>query len=213
MTQHKSQALNPIGVYPTDPFFPDTPMTVTSPFIDDDTFLEIVRKTVIAGLDVVPLLERDGAVEQKLYLAHRISLPMSGIWTIGGRLMFNDFTPAEGIARCAKRETKMDIDPSRFKHINANFCGWGKVAQGNFAGKSLAPLFCVVLNPDEMTQISASLSPKEYEPGFGLQGYDRERLLAEGCHPILVDTFDRLFPGPVLLAEMIRLAGIPIWER
>lgn len=205
---------DPMSYYPSDPAFPNARMTVENQYLSDAVYPEVAAKTAIACTDAV-LVVKDaaGEVRPELFLGKRNIYPMKGIWVIGGRIFFNDLTPAHSVQRGVQRETGINFDLDRFLPLVTNFYAWGKVAQGDFPGKNVALTYLLVISGSEAAQVSAALLKSEYEANFGLQGFTRERLVRENCHPMLIGLHDRIFPTEEARAEAVRRAGLPLWER
>ena len=174
-----------------DPRAPEQVVQTKNPFLSDAVYAEVVQKMPIPCTDVAFTIAGDRA----LYLAHRNIYPQPHIWVIGGRFFFNDETPAHAIARCVKREAGLDIALERFQFVFAAYYSWTRVTQGEHGGKNLSLTFACEITPEEKERISSSLVASEYLPGFGLQRFDRKRLVDEKCHPVLLDLFDALYPA------------------
>ncbi len=173
-----------------DPTAPNIDVRIDDQFLSKSMYSEVVKKIIIPCTDVVFIMAND----QAIYLAHRSVYPSAAPWVVGGRIFFNDVTPAYSMARCVRRETGMDIAPERFVFMYPVVYSWVQTQQGNHGGKNLALTFYCEITPEEKEHISASLITSEYLSDFGLQRFDRERLVKEKCHPALIDFFDTLYP-------------------
>lgn len=174
-----------------DPLAPGKVVRIRSEWISDPTYAEMVQKTPIPCTDVIITLDGD---DQAIYLAKRTAFPMAGIWCLGGRMFFNDETLEDSAARCIYLETGVRIDPVRFEHIGPlHLYSWVKVAQGDFGGKNLATTFRLTVNAKELELMKIGLQSREYDPQFGMQRFDRNRLVDENVHPAILDLFDNIF--------------------
>lgn len=180
-----------IVTYP-DPLAAGVETRIRDQWISDPTYAEMVQKMPIPCTDaIITLRGDDGAV----YLGKRCVYPMMGIWCLGGRIFFNDQTMEESVARCVQIETGCRFEESRFRYLCTNLYSWIKTAQGDFPGKNLAPLFLLEVEQDELAAMSRGLKPAEYDPAFGLQRFNRTRLIDEQVHPAMINAFDQLFPA------------------
>lgn len=182
--------MNKIIAY-RDPLAPDVDVAIRDQWVSQASYLETAMKMVIPCTDAVVLLKGD---HKALWLGKRTILPMRGIWCIGGRIFFNDRTLEESVARCVELETGLRLLPERFSYVCANFYSWIKVAQGDFPGKNIAAVYKCEVTEAELNQMSHGLSQTEYDRGFGLQRFDRARLVDESVHQAMVDIYDRIFP-------------------
>lgn len=130
---------------------------------------------------------------QAVYLAQRSAYPMKGIWCFGGRMFFNDDTPEDSVSRCVETETSVRLRVERFECIATNLYSWHRTAQGNFPGKNFAPLYKAEVTTEELDQMRRGLRSSEYDKGFGIQRFCRERLIDENVHPAMVDAFDLIW--------------------
>lgn len=158
-------------------------------WLSKETYDEVVQKMVITCTDVVFCVEGD----QAIYLGKRVALPMAGLWVFGGRMLFNDASPEEAIARCVKVETGILIDSERFQYVTTNFYSWTKVAQGSFPGKSIGMTYQCVVTKEEINELAQGLSETEYDKEFGIQRFDRARLIEENAHPAMLDLYNQIF--------------------
>lgn len=169
---------------------PDVEVNVRDQWIGDAAYLELVQKTPIPCTDVVLTMGNDRAI----YLGKRSTFPMCGIWGFGGRIFFNDKTLEESVARCLQLETGVHLKSKRFVYVCTHFYSWVKVAQGDFPGKNLAITYSCRVTEAEMSKMVHGLSAKEYDREFGIQRFDRIRLIDEAVHPAMLDIYDELFP-------------------
>lgn len=174
-----------------DPVMPGVEVKTENQWIEDSVYAQIVEKTIITCTDTVFVVPGDRA----LYLAKRSALPMRGVWCFGGRMFFNDKTPQDSVSRCVKSETGLFIDPSRFMFVCVNLYFWAVVAQGNFPGRNLGITHVCYVDNEEIDQMTMGLSEKEYDTQFGIQKFDRERLIHENVHRAMLRTFNEIFLG------------------
>ena len=177
--------------YYSDPLDPKRMVLTRDPFISAESYKEMLEKTPIPCTDAVLTVRGDKA----LYLAKRSVYPMKGVWVLGGRIWFNDATLNDSIARCIEIETGCKFEAKRFKQLpTPHLCSWVRIRQGDFPGKNLIISFRLEITQAELQRMSCGLKPEEYEKEFGIQRFDRQRLIDEKCHPALVDLYDEIFP-------------------
>lgn len=164
--------------------------------MSDEAYGEMVANAVIVCADVVFY----DKVSQGFYLAVRRSLPMRGLWWIGGRVRAGEDSVA-AILRNAKRETKLDLDPARL--IAAPWLlryHWSQRRQlpEDRGSDNLCYMFSMAINPGEAVAIGSNLEPTEYDAGAGLRLYGRDelkRLLTTGeLHPVIWRMYNAIFP-------------------
>jgi len=180
--------MNKIRTY-NDPLSPDFQPRVSNGWISDEAYREMVQKMPITCTDVVFIVKNDKAI----YVGKRIALPMSGIWIFGGRMNFNDNSFEESLSRIMEIEVSHAIDPKRFNYLCTNLYSWVVVAQGNFPGKNVGITYSCEVTKEELEKMSKGLNPKEYDLEFGIQRFDRDRLINGRIHPALVDIYRDLF--------------------
>ena len=160
-----------------------------NPWIPEETYETIVKSMIIPCVDIVFYTRSDEAI----YLAKRVVLPMNSYWCLGGRIFFNDATLEEAAARSVARESGLTIDLNRFKFVCNHLYSWEAIAQGYFTGRNLATIFSCEATIDEIDKISKTLNETEFDKEFGLQRFDRQRLLDMNVHQAMIDVFDQLF--------------------
>jgi len=174
-----------------DPELP-VEVKVRDEWVSDQTYKEVVQKTVISCTDAIVTVIGDyGAV----YLTKRSVYPMKGLWCLGGRIFFNDKTLEESVARCIALETSLQFSQNRFRFICTHLYSWNKTNQGDFPGRNLAPLYVLEVSKEELVLMSGGLKQTEYDIEFGFQRFSRERLIDERVHPAMLDAFDDIFPN------------------
>ncbi|HKX73388.1 MAG TPA: hypothetical protein VJM32_05210 [Candidatus Saccharimonadales bacterium] len=99
-------------------------------FIGDDTYAELIRKTVVSCVDIL-LYYRDSFGRYWVFLPKRTSKPQPGSWVVGGRR--TAFASVETGARIrALQELQINPDPSRFTSLVCEDIDliWSESAQG-----------------------------------------------------------------------------------
>ena len=98
--------------------------------------------------------------------------------------------------RLAKRELDLTIAPERFEYVLANEDIWAirKHEPTDHPFHGFDHVFSIELTDEEIQHAATHLDPKEYDTEFGIQPYDRERLVQENVHRQLLDMYDALFP-------------------
>jgi hypothetical protein len=172
-----------------DPLDPKREVNVRDPWISKQAYDEVVQKMPISCTDSVFTVRNDNA----LYLAMRSAYPMKGVWCFGGRIFFNDRSIEESVARCVDLETGHRIPVERFDFVAIHYYTWVKTAQGDFGGKNLAVTFRCEVTPAELDLMRAGLVASEYDRTFGIQRFDRKRLIDECVHPAMRDLYDDIF--------------------
>jgi ADP-ribose pyrophosphatase YjhB (NUDIX family) len=128
-------------------------------------------------------------------LLKRVSKPMQGLWCVGGRRDKCEI-PVEAMCRKFKDETGLDINPGRFIFIALEEHIWQDRQQApqHHGSHSIAHQFIVELTPDELESAAKHLETKEFDSEFGLQEYNRARLIEEDVHTMIIDLYDKVFP-------------------
>ncbi len=159
--------------------------------LSDDEYGRGLQCFVPACTDIVPI----DVDRQIIYLARRMSKPMTGWWWIGGRMASHE-TKEEAAVRNFKRETRLELPQNRFKLMAIFDYRWKDRAQSpqEIGCHMLGYTFTVELTAMELTSVSANLEQKEYEKGAGLFAFDRERLVREGVVSPILDLYDHVFP-------------------
>ena len=162
--------------------------------LSDDEYGRGLQCFVPACTDIVSI----DINRKEIYLARRVSKPMTGLWWIGGRIEPNE-TKKEAAARNFKRETGLEISTARFKLIAVFDYRWKDRAQSpqEIGCHMLAFTFSVELTMEEFTSLHGNLEEKEYEKGTGLFAFNRERLVEEKVFPAILDLYDHVFPMQV----------------
>lgn len=173
-------------------FYLERPRPTLNGFIQDDAlYSEVVSAFVIDCTDFV-------AVDphlRLLYLAERLVHSAQGLWRFGGRRKAGESTQ-QSCVRLAKRELDLVVAPGRFDYVRAEDCVWAWRQQDpQMAGcHTYIHVFKVEFTYAELNHATKHLDPKEYNPAFGIRGFDREKLLKENARPQLIDLYDAIFP-------------------
>lgn len=162
-------------------------------FMTDSAYTELIKNAIVVCSDCI-IINRE---RKTLYLVKRIAKPMQGLWFIGGRRRKGE-TPVEGMRRCFERETGIDVTPERFQFVTITEYIWQDCQQKpqEMGSHTMNHQFVVELTDDEILTISNNLHPKEYDPAFGLQEFDRDAIYADSIciHPIIMDVYNHCFP-------------------
>lgn len=159
--------------------------------MDDAAYAAMLDHTIIACTDAVIL----DPSRRGFWLARRVVDPMKGLWWIGGRRMKGE-TPHEGMSRTFKRETGLDLPPERFHFRTVVEYLWASRVQEPHANGShnLVHQFTVELSHAGRTRVASNLDAREYDRDFGLEFFDRARLIAADAHPAILDLYYEVFP-------------------
>ena len=160
-------------------------------FMSDVVYTEVMDHTIVACADAV-IVDRSQKI---FYLAKRISLPWRGVWCIGGRRRKGE-TPLESVKHNFQRETGLELAEERFSFVTITEYIFQERAQEprNKGSHTTCHQFWVELTSGELERVERGLDKEEYEQEFGLQKYDRQRLVEEEvCPPILL-FYDLIFP-------------------
>lgn len=183
-----------INSYLVDPEFPESSTETSDPYLPQELFDTVQETIPIASTDVVFVVRDEyGVVDEAICIARRSIYPMKGLWIIGGRMLGTDASIPHSIQRCVERETTLKLSLSRFGFLQPSLVGWARTRYTLRPMRYVTCVFRCVISREELAQASQSLSPDEYEKGFGLQPFTRERLVAEKCHPMLIDLYDAIF--------------------
>jgi len=160
-------------------------------YMSDDVYNVVLNNTIIVCTDVV-IINSDRRI---LYLAKRVARPMPGLWWIGGRRVKGE-TAIEGIQRNFRRETGLDLPLDRFEYVTMTEYLWQDREQKpqENGSHNLCHQFSIELTEAELDATRQGLEIREYDPKFGLQEFDRKRLVAMRVHPVIVEVFDTIFP-------------------
>ena len=159
--------------------------------VSNEVYAEILDETIIVCVDVL-IINRN---RETVYLLKRVAKPMQGLWCLGGRRVKGE-TPVEGMCRKFKLETGLDISPDRFIFVSIEEYVWQDREQESqdHGSHNIAHQFVVELTDEELAAVTKGLERKEFDSEFGLQEFDRSRLLREGTHPMIRKIFNQIFP-------------------
>ncbi|MDP3764314.1 MAG: NUDIX domain-containing protein [bacterium] len=174
-----------VGSYTEDGYQP-----IPSVRLTDDEYSRGLQCFVPACTDVVPI----DTNRKVIYLAKRVSIPMTGWWWIGGGMMPHE-TKEEAVARNFQRETKLELPQDRFELIAVFDYRWKDRAQlpQEIGCHMLGYTFTIELTVAELGSVYANLEDREYKENTGLFAFDRERLVSEKVFPSILDLYDRVF--------------------
>ena len=163
---------------------------IPSIYLSDDEYGRALQCFVPVCTDIVPIDTR----RRIIYLAYRISKPMTG-WWIGGRMATHE-TAKEAAVRNFRRETGLEIAHYRLKLVSILDYRFKDRAQTpqEIGTHTLAYTFTVELTADEIAVITANLDKVEYKASAGLAVFNRERLVEEKVFPAVLDLYDHIFP-------------------
>ncbi len=160
-------------------------------FMDASTYTSVVDHTIIVCTDAV-IVETQ---RKTFFLAKRAVRPMKGLWWIGGRRRKGE-VPVEAMRRTFLRETNLDISSERFIFTAITEYLWRDREQEpcNRGSHNLCHQFVVELTQQERALAASNLDTHEYERDYGLKEFDRPSLVAHDVHPVILETYDELFP-------------------
>lgn len=159
--------------------------------LSDDVYTQAIAGFIIVCVDAV-IVDTE---RRTFWLAKRCIKPMDGIWEIGGRRCADE-EPRKAIRRNFLRETGIDVSEERFKFVTIAEHRWKDRQQEpqNIGCHNIVYQFMVELTSDERGIAATSLDEREYDKEFGLQEFNRERLVVEDVHPLLLDLYVAIFP-------------------
>ena len=163
-------------------------------FIDYAVHTVVIDNMIIVCVDAVIVNQE----RRTFYLAKRVVRPMPGIWWIGGSRK-KGYAPLDGICLKFKDETGLDLPSERFTFVTMTEYLWQdreQMPQVN-GSHNICHQFAVELTEDELELVRAGLDKKEYDSNYGLQEFDRDRLVAEDVHPVILEVFDKIFTSQV----------------
>lgn len=162
-------------------------------YLAEPEYSRALTSLVPACTDIVPVDIENGVI----YLARRATRPMDGWWWLGGR-MFAGETREEAVTRCFQREAGLAMPPERFRLVAVLDYRWRNRAQApqETGCHMLAYTHAVSLTAEELAAVSAQLDAEEFRSDEGLVAFDRQRLVAAGVFPAVLDLYGHLFPVP-----------------
>ena len=160
--------------------------------LEDREYGRALQRFVGVCVDAVSI-DRDARV---FFLAKRRAKPMRGVWWIGGGVSAGTLLE-EAMAQNFKRETSLLLDADRFRFVCTNQYLWKDREQDprDVGCHMEGHTFAVELSSEELATAGARLDQNEYDVDFGLQAFNRDRLVIEGAHQAIVDAYDLVFPG------------------
>ncbi len=163
--------------------------------ISNEAYAEILDEMIIVCVDAMIVNHE----RKTFYLVKRVSKPMQGLWCVGGRRNKGEI-PVEGMCRKFKDETGLEVKDGRFIFIALEEHIWQDRQQApqHHGSHSMAHQFIVDLTPEELESAAKHLERKEFDAEFGLQEFDRARLVEEGVHSMILDLYDKVFPEDLL---------------
>lgn len=158
--------------------------------LTDDEYSRTLQSKVPGCADVA-VIHRD---HKLIYLAQRLSKPMTGWWWIGGGMAPDDTKEAAAI-RNFKRETGLELSSSRLELAAVLDYRWKDRAQlpQEIGCHMMAYTFVVELTAEELLSSSANLDPIEYERGVGLVPFNRNQLVEDNVAPPILWLYDHVF--------------------
>ena len=173
-------------------FYSEEPKRSLGTFLDDDVYMRAVESLIIVCTDFVPV----DRARRVIYLSKRIVHSARGVWRFGGRQRAGE-TIHDSCTRIAKRELGLLIPPKRFMYLTTaeDLWAWRKQEPQNTGAHNLTHIFSIECTPNELALASIHLDPSEYDTSFGIQEFDRARLVAENVRPQIIDMYDALFPS------------------
>lgn len=168
----------------------DSEHKIPRKFLSDEAYADAIAALIVVCTDAAIISKK----RKTIFLAKRSTKPMSGWWFIGGRRIVGE-TADESIRRCFARETSLDLPETRFQFVAINDYVWKEREQKpqDAETHTLGYTFLVELSDEEVKKTSSALDLKEYERGFGLQEFDRQKLIDEGVHQAVIDIYDEIF--------------------
>ncbi len=161
-------------------------------FMDAVTYTAVVDHTIIVCTDAVIV----DVKRRTFFLAKRCVRPMRGLWWIGGRRRKGE-TPTEAMQRNFFQETSLHLPAKRFVFTTITEYLWKSRKQipRDHGSHNLCHQFTVELSSTERTLAARSLEMREYQREYGLQEFNRARLVTEKVHPVILETYDTVFPA------------------
>lgn len=154
-------------------------------FMSDDAYVQAVSSMVIVCADILFYSASKGVV----YLAKRKSKPLSNWWMIGGRIKAGD-TGEQGAVNNIKRETGLEVDPSRLKFLAMNryFFNNRQQEPQDIACDSLSYTYALDISDEEFVVAKEHLDKNEYEwmdGSGGLTAFSLVDIRNLGTHPAI----------------------------
>ncbi len=173
-------------IYKEDPLF-----KMPRVFLPDEVYSQALDAFIIVCTDAA-IIDKQNKL---IYLAYRKALPAQGWWVLGGRTYAGE-PFEESVVRNVKRETGLELDPSRFNYVVTN--------RYNFPNRAQAPqdkgcdtmsfTFSIELGHEEISNMSQALDEKEYDISYGLKAFNYEQLVEAKVPPMILDLYKLIFP-------------------
>jgi ADP-ribose pyrophosphatase YjhB (NUDIX family) len=167
-----------------------------------EVYAAAIAALVFVCCDTV--IVRRGSQGGQMLLTKRTQYPAKGEWwCFGGRMLPSDFIAgdrafAAAAQRRLKHETGLDIELSRFSHIQADARVWGMREQEpqELGCAQVVEVFMVSLSEKEIAEFESELNldPTAMDIEVGHIWADRSKLQEIGAHQIMVDLYDQIFP-------------------
>lgn len=169
----------------------ESPARKMGGFLPEDVFVQAMAGFILVCTDFTAI----DRTRRTLFLAKRVIQASRGVWRFGGRQKAGE-TMRESCVRLAKRELDLVVDPARFEYVTMteDLWAWRQQEPQDTGVHDVIHVFTVEFSSAELQHAKTYLDPKEYDLSFGIQEYGRERLVAEGVRPQLIDLYDLIFP-------------------
>jgi hypothetical protein len=160
-------------------------------YVAEPAYQIVIDNMIMVCVDAVIINRK----QRVFYLAKRVIRPMPGIWWMGGSRK-KGYSPLEGICCKFREETGVDLPGDRFTFVTMTEYLWQDREQQpqDKGSHNICHQFAVELTDDELKIIRECLNRGEYDHTFGLQVFDRDRLMIAKVHPVILEVFDKIFP-------------------
>lgn len=167
---------------------PDLRLTAT--YLDEQTYSQALDAFIVVCADVI-FINRD---EQLLYLAKRRVKPQNDWYMFGGRIKRGE-RELEAAQHNLARETGLKLDPDRFEYFGLRRFWWQERQQAPQTNGVDALIFIFLVEPtaNELAQATEMLDREEYEQDLGIVGFNRQQLVENKAHEVLLEIYDALF--------------------
>ena len=157
--------------------------------LEKSVYETALKSLILVCADVAMICQK----RKYLYLAKRKVYPMPDYWTIGGRRFAGD-EPSHSACRNLKRETSLDVDPTRFRKVFAAEVIWskGKETSKSCGQHDIIQFFRLDVTDEELVIAKSNLDEDEYVGG-SLRGFNKDQLIAQEINPIMVRLYETLF--------------------
>jgi hypothetical protein len=174
----------------TRTYLEDPSFNMPQVYLSDENYAEAMESLVVVCADALFI----NRLRRSVFLAARRADPFMGPWLIGGRIFAGE-NEKEGVRRCMERETGVDAESGRFNFFSMNryISKLRKQLPKEKGSDTLAYTFFIELTPAELAWASQHLDPEEYDRAYGIQEFDRERLVREKVRQPIIDMYDLVF--------------------